>query len=203
MRNVIPKKLRCSVYHSIINSQFSYAISTWGGSESNLKHIFILQKRALRNLFGIKKVSKFIKGHTKEVFAEYKILTVYNVYNYMTLLQLSKLILLKEPKYLCKLLSLLENATLRHNRLPLPKLSLKHYKSNFCYTGPRLWNALNTASSYCNNIAKAPTISCFKSRLKKTLLQMQTYGDKIDWIPANQNIYVYLTAIQSDPYYVT
>ena len=93
MRNVIPKKLRCTVYHSIINSQFSYAISTWGGTESDLEQIFVLQKRALRNLFGIKKVSKFIKGNTKPVFAEHKILTVHNIYSYMTLLQISKLIL--------------------------------------------------------------------------------------------------------------
>ena len=121
----------------------------------------------------------------------------------MTSLQLSKLILLKEPKYLCKLLSLLENSTLRNNRLPLPKLLLKRYQSDFCYTGPRLWNALNTASSYCNDIAKAPSIPCFKSRLKKTLLQMQNYGDNVDWIPANHNIHVYLASIQSDLYYVT
>ncbi len=59
----------------------SYAISVWG-SYSNvdrLKPLFMLQKRALRNLYGIRRVSKHVKGHTKLIFAKQNILAVYNI----------------------------------------------------------------------------------------------------------------------------
>ena len=47
MRNVIPKNLKVSVYNAIVNSQFSYAISVWGGyaTSDSLKPIFLLQKK--------------------------------------------------------------------------------------------------------------------------------------------------------------
>lgn len=67
MRKVIHKKLSATIYNDIVNSQLSYAIPVWGGNENNLNKLFILQKRALRNLFGVKKVSNFIKGHKKGI----------------------------------------------------------------------------------------------------------------------------------------
>ena len=61
----------------MINSQLSYAIPVWGGFDSHdsLQDIFLLQKRALRNLFSIKKTSMHVRGHTKKVFSQYNILT--------------------------------------------------------------------------------------------------------------------------------
>ena len=72
----------------------SYAISVWGGSLAGdkIKPLFVLQKRALRNLWSIKRESTYVKGHTKPLFQKYKILTVYNLYNYMTVLNLGKTI---------------------------------------------------------------------------------------------------------------
>ena len=83
MRNIINKTLRSSVYNALVNSHLSYAISVWGygASESKLKQLFVLQKQCLRNLFKIRKVSKYIKGHTKPIFDENRILTVHNLYH--------------------------------------------------------------------------------------------------------------------------
>ena len=108
MRRVIPKKLKISVYNAIVNSQLSYAIPVWGSfaTGDSLRPLFLLQKRALRNLFCIRRESKHVKGHTKSTFNEHRILTVYNVYNYMTILHLAKIIALSEPIFLCKLLKL-------------------------------------------------------------------------------------------------
>ena len=71
MRKIIPPNLKNSVYNAIINSQMSYAISVWGGSlcGDKLNRLFMIQKRSLRNLFSIKRVYKFIRGHTKDVFS--------------------------------------------------------------------------------------------------------------------------------------
>ncbi len=135
-------KFYTTIYNAIVNSQLTYAIPVWGGNYSldSLNQLFILQKKALRNLFSIKKVSRFIKGHTKEVFGKYNILTVYNIYGYMTILHLAKLILLNEPLFLCELLQINKNGSKRNNRIYLPPLSLKHYKNNFCYQGLKSQN---------------------------------------------------------------
>ena len=90
--------------------QLSYAIPVWGGftSYDSLKPLLFLHKRALRNLFCIRWVSKHIPGHTKSVFNDVKILTwsMYEIFNYMTLLHLAKLITFHQPDVLGDLLKL-------------------------------------------------------------------------------------------------
>jgi hypothetical protein len=56
--------------------------------------------------FSIRRVYRFIRGHTKLVFRDYNILTVYNIYNYMTLLIIDKLSKLQELQYLYEILQL-------------------------------------------------------------------------------------------------
>ena len=60
MRRIITKNLRASVYNALINSHLAYGISIWGSSASQvkLKNLFVLQKKAIRNQFGIKKNQK-------------------------------------------------------------------------------------------------------------------------------------------------
>lgn len=200
MRNVIPKNLKVSVYNAIVNSQFSYAISVWGGyaTSDSLQPIFLLQKKSLRNLFCIKKESKYIRGHTKSTFLKHRILTVYNIYNYMTLLQLAKLIRLKEPLILCDLMKL-TSAENRNNRIYLPKLNLSHYQNNFCYQAPKLWNILCSSPKYSNSITLAPSLNCQKSRIKSLLLKVQSYGNDSDWIRINKSLELFLNAMKHNP----
>ena len=201
MRKVLPEKLKINVYNALVNSQLTYAIPVWGGfaSHDSLKPLFLLQKRALRNLFSIKRESKHVKGHTKGKFNELSILTVYNLYNYATLLHLAKLIILKEPAILCKLMKL-SLSDLRSNRIFLPCLKLNHYQNNFCYLGPKLWNLLCSSPSYCNSITTAPSLTSLKSRLKRLLQKMQFYGQDSEWLTVNNCLELYLTTIKSDPY---
>ena len=202
MSRVIPYKLRTTIYNAIINSQLSYAIPVWGGFDGHdsLQEIFLLQKRALRNLFSIKKTSLHVRGHTKKVFSQYNILTVYNIYSYMTILHLAKLIASKTPLYLYDLMRLGYSSETRNNRVYEPHLSLKHYMNNFCYQGPKLWNVISSSSTYCESITAAPTISCLKSRLKKFFINMQSYGDENQWHPSNSDLTIFLTTLRSDPY---
>ena len=201
MRKVLPKTLKKTVYNSIVNSQLTYAISVWGAylNVDRLKHIFLLQKRALRNIFGIKRVSKHIKGHTKPVFKQHDIMTVYNIYIYMSILCLSKLLILGEPQYLYEILKLHSQGTLRNERVYVPSLKLKHYQDNFCYQAPMIWNFLGSNSSRCNNVIHAPSINSMKSRLKSLLLKMQSHGDECSWIQANFSIEVYINLIKNEP----
>ena len=68
--------MKSSVYNALVNSQLSYAIQIWGGRADGdkLQHLFVLQKRAMRNLYGLRRVSKHIKAHTKPAFKENKVL---------------------------------------------------------------------------------------------------------------------------------
>ena len=201
MRRVIPKKLKISVYNAIVNSQLSYAIPVWGSfaTGDSLRPLFLLQKRALRNLFCIRREPKHVKGHTKSTFNEHRILTVYNVYNYMTILHLAKIIALSEPIFLCKLLKL-EDKDDRSTRIYQPNFKLSHYQNNFCYQAPKYWNNMCSHATCCKHITTAPSLNCQKSRLKDLFIKVQSYGDDIEWLNANKSLELYLSAIKFDPY---
>ena len=201
MRKLIPPNLKNSVYNAIVNSQLSYAISVWGGSSTGdkIKPLFLLQKRALRNLFGIKRISTHVKGHTKSIFHKHKILTVYNVYNYMTVLSLGKTMRIEEPVFLYKILKL--DSTSLRNMVYVPMFKRNQYQNCFCYQAPKLWNTLASSPKYCNDVTNAPTLSSMKTRLKSFLLDLQSYGNKNEWIDSNKLINLYLNAAKADPYY--
>ena len=126
-------------------------------------------------------------------------MTVYNIYIYMSILCLSKLLILGEPQYLYEILKLHSQGTLRNERVYVPSLKLKHYQDNFCYQAPMIWNFLGSNSSRCNNVIHAPSINSMKSRLKSLLLKMQSHGDECSWIQANFSIEVYINLIKNEP----
>ena len=179
-----------------------YAIAVWGAfkTHDSLKPLFVLQKRALRNLFSIKRESKFVKGHTKNKFNELRILTVYNLYNYATLLHLIKLLIFKKPVYLFELLELHNVKEEKRKRITPLNLKLSHYQNNFCYQSVKLWNNLCSSPSQCDSITCAPTLSCLKSRLKNFIRKAQLFGDVNSWIPINNSLELYLEAMKNNPY---
>ena len=93
----------------------------------------MLQKRALRNWFGIKRESKFVRGHTKQMFGKFNILTVYNIYNYMTVINYAKLIFQEKPSFLCKILNITKSKDMQNSYAYLPKLNTNQIQNNFCY----------------------------------------------------------------------
>ena len=46
----------------------------------------------------------------------------------------------------------------------------------------------------------APTLNCQKTRLKKLFLKVQSYGDIVEWLPQNQSLQLFMTAVKQDPY---
>ncbi len=120
----------------------------------------------------------------------------------MTICSLNKLIRINESTSLVSIMKLKDTCTNTVNHyLHIPNFSLKHYQNCYCYQAPKLWNYLSGSKSYCGEITVAPTLNSTKSRLKKFLLQMQSYGSETEWIIANRDIYTYLTLIKNDPYY--
>ena len=74
----IPKVMLRNVYYALVNSQLMYGISIWGsgGSISNLCCLFSAQKKCIRSLFRVKRISIMCPGHTKSTLTTYKILTL-------------------------------------------------------------------------------------------------------------------------------
>ena len=199
MRRVISPALRKSVYNALVNSNISYAISVWGsgGCRSKLKPIFVIQKQCLRNLFGIRRRSKHHKGHTKSTFNSNNILTVYNLFYYFTLSDISKIRQLKQPEYLYTLLKINKDK----ERMNIPLLKTSHYQNNFLYQAPKLWNQiLPFIRTKDGNLPY--NLATFKSRFKSFLIKMQSYGenDNNNWLPSNDCINSYLTVLKKDPY---
>ena len=179
-------------------------------SPANLRKV---EGRVRFNTISHKRVSKHIKGHTKAVFEQHNIMTVYSIYNYMSILCLNKLLILEEPKYLHELLRLKPHGLLRNERIFVPSLKLKHYQNNFCYQAPTIWNFIGSNSSLMrlinnrpiiklNNVIHAPSINSMKSRLKSFLLKMQSYGldvNDYNWNESNFCIVAYVNMMKNEP----
>ena len=127
----------------IYNLILGYCISVWGGAKRKLiEPLFTLQKRSVRFLFGAQadflekyktaartrpfgqqKLGKdfYQKEHTKPLFIKFNLLTVHNLYKYMAVNEIGKIIVHKTPTILH------ENITLsrcnNNNLIILPKNS--------------------------------------------------------------------------------
>ena len=199
MRRIITKNLRSSVYNALVNSYLSYGISVWGSSasQSKLNNLFVLQKKAIRNIFGIKKESKNVKGHTKQTFNDNKILTVHNLASYFTVTCISKVRLQKTPTYLYELLSI-DNTI---PRILLPLLNSSHFQNNFLFYGPKIWNQILPFIKD-KNYNMPTTFYQHKNRFKKFLIKMQSYGSDTEWSDVNFDVEKYLVSIRHDPYFI-
>ena len=78
----IPKDMIRDIYFALVNSQLIYGISIWGsgGSVFNLSSLFVAQKKSIRILFRVSKISKYCPGHTKNVLDERNIFLIHNLY---------------------------------------------------------------------------------------------------------------------------
>lgn len=74
LSNSIGKFAAINVYHAYIQSRLRYGIIFWATSTDSNK-IFILQKRCLRAVFGLRQIES-----CKMVFVENKVLTLYSLY---------------------------------------------------------------------------------------------------------------------------
>ena len=199
MRRIITKNLRTSVYNALINSHLAYDISIWGSSASQvkLKNLFVLQKKAIRNLFGIKKESKNVKGHTKRTFNDNNILTVHNLAIYFTITCIYQIRLERTPNCLYELLNIDDTRP----RMILPMINSSHFQNNFLFYGPKIWNLILPFIKDIN-YDLPQTFFQYKNRCKKFLIKMQSHGSEVEWSDFNFDVEKYLVNIRHDPYFV-
>ena len=194
MRRIITKNLRTSVYNALINSHLAYGISIWGlsASQVKLKNLFVLQKKAIRNLFGIKKESKNVKGHTKRTFNDNNILTVHNLASYFTITCISQIRLELTLNCLYELMNIDDTTP----RMILPMINSSHFQNNFLFYGPKIWNLILPFIKD-TNYDLPQTFFQYKNRCK-----VQSHGSEVEWSDFNFDIEKYLVNIRHDPYFV-
>ena len=135
-------------YYALVNSQLMYGIIIWGsgGSISNLRCLFSSQKKCIRSLFRVKRISVLCTGHTKSTLTIYKILTVHNLYLYSVLTSIfSSLYSCPRQPIVDQVKPHLSKRKEAYFILPLVRLS-NHHK-NMPYVGLKLWNSFINATS--------------------------------------------------------
>ena len=201
MKSCIPKHLYKDIYHTLFESHLSYGISSWGGiSQNKLKPLFITQKKCVRVMFGDNEAyfNKFMtcvrtrpresqklgkefyeQEHSKPLFNDNNLLTVYQLYTYHCTLEMFKIVNLRLP---ISLYSLFNMSNRRENYFITPNPS-----TSFVYQSAFMWNSCYKLSSLYN-IEFSTAIVTVKHKLKTVLLNAQKQFDKSIWFPNNHDL---------------
>ena len=75
LKNLLPNKIKLTIYNSLFKSHIEYGIVAWGNSaDPGIKRICSLQKRSVRYISNARS-----KQHTSNLFAEHKILKFHDL----------------------------------------------------------------------------------------------------------------------------
>ena len=230
----IPKEQLKTIYQTLFLPHLTYCISTWGGvSHNKLNKLFVVQKRCIRLLFGEeisfdhheyyqtcarvrpfadhKKEKNFVLEHTKPIFCKFDLLTLKNLYNLHTFVELFKILKYHIPNPLFDLFTASKHCSSNLLHIPLVKLDIA--KHNFVFSASSLWNNLidniftklepitiSTSSTSCRlpfneiiipgssmNSDLSASIGYVKSKVRSLLQQLQCKGDLNIWDNRNSD----------------
>ena len=196
IKNLVPKELIKDLYFTLFESHISYCISVYGGANKRkIQTIHIIQKKAIRVLFGdveafkdkfktccrVRPIdqqildSKFYeKEHTKPLFKQYNILTVQNLFIYHSFMETFKILKFRTP------LALLDHFQIsRRNYLTYTKLIPPSPSSTFIYSASVLWNIIRPK---LNITDLSVGLSSIKNSLKIALHDNQHANSTIEWL---------------------
>ena len=169
LKKLISEKSLLILYNSLVLSHINYCNIVWGNcSVTKINSLLLLQKRALRIVTN----SHYLE-HTEPLFAHLTTLRIQDVHTLQTGIFMYKYTNDQLPELFHNYFDLNSNVHsyptrrssdfhLENPRTILAQKSIRHH-------GPDVWNTLP------NNIKQCPTLSNFKSHLKKHLLS--TYNN--------------------------
>ena len=185
----IPQELRKDIYHTLFESHLTFGISVWGGlSMSRFQPLFVTQKKCIRILFGDSERYKdkfrtcararpfgnqvlgsefYQLEASKPLLNKNDMLTVHNLYQYHSVLEIYKIMKLRVP------ISLYSLAGVSARKETL--LVSKPKSSNFLCMATKLWNEVRHRLS----IYDFSTRISLKSKLKICLLRRQKGTDNL------------------------
>lgn len=153
-----------------------------------IQKLFTLQKKAIRIITN--KTTK-IEGkfqNTKLLFKKTNILTIHNLYFYLTTTEARKFLTESKPEQIYNMFT----KSSRSNRLILPKFNKERYKSKSF-----IFNASKIANYFISNNIDlyAMSQSTLKVNLKRYLIvkQSTTLREDPNWFPYNLSIFTDIT----------
>jgi hypothetical protein len=172
LKNVLPKKVMITIYHSLIETHLNYGILAWGNAtKKSLKRLSVIQKRAIRMICK----SKF-NSHTEPLFKQLKLLKVEDLFN----LACSKLYWKKVHNQLPKFHSLQlptfeeQQNSNRQTRQSTDIITFPHRtnldKQLFNYSVSKVWNQL--PSNIKDHVSRS--VNSFSNSIKTFLLSLYT-----------------------------
>ena len=119
----------------------------------------------------------YCKGHTKPLFNEHSILATHNAYKYHISLEFLKILKTRTPSVVFENLNVSDRS---ENNL----IILGEYSNNFFFQGAKIWNTVIKKISPYMELFNM-NVGCFKTKLKKCLLGIQSEYDHDEWQPMN------------------
>lgn len=172
LSQVLDQGTLLTIYHATVMSHLSYAIEIWGAAaHTHLQKLFVIQKRAIRIIYGLK-----YRDSCKDIFKKESLLTLYSLYVYRVILfirtydsnKINLNVELNQHRY-----------NLRTNELDLFVAFRKTVKSSnsVFIAGSRLYNKLPS------EIRKIENLDIFRPKLKDYLISKSLYSlDELDCI---------------------
>ena len=191
----LPLKILKTLYSTLVQPFFVYCMPIWGNNldSSKFKDLFILQKKAIRIVTrNTKKIDNRF-AHTKPSFNNLKLLTIHNLYYYLTACEARKIIINKSPPLLYEMFFMSLRPT--SSTLILPKFRKSGTaKNSFVFNSSKILNTLLQSNIQYNSKLTQDT---FKKKLKLHFLYKQTLttqniktlNESDDWLPININLY--------------
>lgn len=122
LKPIVDRATLVSVYYAYCHSILSYAITVWGNA-TNIKRVLICQKRSIRIIHGLQRLTS-----VRPYFKRLKILTVVCLYIYNSLMEVHS----KKHELPMKM-HLHDYNTRNKERLHVPRTTLvKTYKQGLC-----------------------------------------------------------------------
>ena len=155
IRDKLPTEVRIRYYYAFVYPFISYGVSVWGGTYRNhINPLIIQHKRIIRIM-----TNSNNREHTTPLFHRLGLLKFEDVHKYSVLVKMYKMI--SDGKFL-----ITHDVNTRNRTCAAPTFHrLSKSQHAFSYLGPTYWNSL---PNYLKNV---PTISSFKTNLKKYFLE--------------------------------
>ena len=161
---LLPEDVLRMLYSTLILPYLSYCNLIWGSTfQSNLKKLTAKQNKIVRVISGANPRTKAGPLYSKLKLLSLKDITIYQqcIFIYQCVNKLM-------PDHFVQLFDLNQNLYKYNTRsssfLHFPRHRTLSYQYNIRFVGPNIWNTLSC------DIRNAPSLNCFKTRLKKTLI---------------------------------
>ena len=188
--SIVPAKVLRQVYISLVQPYIMYCISLWGAvfHQPLMQKLFVLQKKCIRIVSRKTQKIDMKFQNTKPMFFRLKLMTVFNLFTYVTGCIAMRLINERIPIDIYNRFKI----SSRSDRLLYPKFCSSKIKNNsFVLNSSKILNYLYE-HDIPYHLLSTPV---FKKRFKNHLLFVQNLsiiGDH-NWLPCNHDIFSNIT----------